>query len=132
MLCKDVTKGKNFLLTQILIKLDTAIYLWYLIWIQILWKESLNNDGQQFHQYQQNKQLRPTNLLNIKKRGKMTYDFGNPGPGLEQAQNISKLWQIIIHLYVIFILWNVIYYLFQSPSVYSQNRKAAFVHTLHR
>jgi len=34
----------------------------------------------------------------------MTYDFGNPGAGLEQAQNISKFWQIIIHLYVIFIL----------------------------
>ena len=45
----------------------------------------LNNDGQQFHQYQQNKQ-HPLNLnsLNIKKI--TIYDLGNPGSGFGQAE----------------------------------------------
>ena len=69
-------------------------------------KESLNSDGQQFHQYQQNKrnfkqwwstippistkQTTTSHLksMNIKKR---TYDFGNPGPDLGQAEKSGRL-----------------------------------------
>ena len=48
----------------------------------ILWKESLNSDGQQFHQYQQNDQ---SPLTEHKKTLLTTYDVGNPCSGLEQA-----------------------------------------------
>ena len=48
----------------------------------ILWKESLNSDGQQFHQYQQNDQ---SPLTEHKKKLLTTYDVGNPGSGLGQA-----------------------------------------------
>jgi hypothetical protein len=56
----------------------------------VLWKESLKSDGHQFHQYQQNEQtaLISTELAEQKK--KMTYDVGNPVPGLGQAQ---KMWR---------------------------------------
>ena len=65
-------------------------------------KESLNSDGHQFHQYQQNKRkfkqrwssippistkqtiISRLNSWNIKKT--MTYDVVNPGPGLGQMQ----------------------------------------------
>ena len=47
-----------------------------------LWKESLNSDGQQFHQHQQNEQSSHT--LNIKKT--VTCDVGNPRPGLGVSQ----------------------------------------------
>ena len=43
-----------------------------------LWEERLNDDGQQFQHYQQNKQSHINNT--------MTYDVGNPVPGLGQAQ----------------------------------------------
>ena len=68
-----------------------------------LWKESLNSDGHQFYHYQQNKRklkqwwssippLSTTwtshlNSLHTKKT--MTYDIGNPSPGLGQAQKSS-------------------------------------------
>jgi hypothetical protein len=44
-------------------------------------KESLNSDGQQFHQYQQIDQTSHLNSLKIKKHHK-TCDVGNPGPDL--------------------------------------------------
>ena len=60
-----------------------------------LWKESLNSDGQQFHQYQQNKQLvlilnhwqtqRQKRLPHIN-----IYTDRNPGPCLGQAQQMRK------------------------------------------
>jgi hypothetical protein len=52
----------------------------------ILRKESLNSDGQQFYQYQQNVQP-PLNSLNIKKEKTMIYNVGNQCPGLGQTQN---------------------------------------------
>ena len=47
---------------------------------------NLNSDGNQFQQYQQNEQssLILTELTENKKA--MTYDVGNPNPGLQQAQ----------------------------------------------
>jgi len=42
------------------------------------WKESLNSDGQQFHQYQQNKQS-PLIVTHWTQKHTMTYDVGNPG-----------------------------------------------------
>jgi hypothetical protein len=50
----------------------------------ILWKKSLNSDGHQFRQYQENEQshLIVTKLTEHKK----TYGVGNPGPVLGQAQ----------------------------------------------
>ena len=47
-----------------------------------LCKESLKGDGQQFHQYQQNEQVTLTHRTQSKT---MTYDAGNPSPGLGQA-----------------------------------------------
>ena len=50
-------------------------------------KEFLNSVGQQFLLYKQNKQstiASHLNSFNIKKT--MTHDFGNPNPGLGQAQ----------------------------------------------
>ena len=49
-----------------------------------LCKESLKGDGQQFHQYQQNEQL-PLTLTYRTQLKTMTYDAGNPSPGLGQA-----------------------------------------------
>jgi hypothetical protein len=56
-------------------------YLKY-IKLVILWKQSLNSEGQQFYQYQQNEQspLILTELAEHKKT--TTYYVGNPGPGL--------------------------------------------------
>ena len=57
-----------------------------------LWKESLNSDGHQFHQYQQNEQapLVLTELTEHKKKT-TTYDVGNTGPGLGQAQRCGRV-----------------------------------------
>ena len=52
-------------------------------------KESLNSDGQQFYQYQQNKQ--PPHTSNQWTQKKRTYNFGNPGPDLGQAQKSGRL-----------------------------------------
>ena len=65
----------------------------------MLRKESLNSDGQQFHQYQQNEQSSLPFIKCKKKRTKI-YDVGNPSPGWGQAQNYvgAKLdlqWQYI-------------------------------------
>ena len=54
----------------------------------ILWKESLNSDGQQFHQYQQNEHGHLTSThWSLKKT--TTYDIINLGPGLGQAQTMA-------------------------------------------
>jgi hypothetical protein len=52
-------------------------------------KESLNNDGQQFHQYQQDKQS-PLIITHLTQKEITTYDVGNLCPGLGQSQ---KMWQ---------------------------------------
>ena len=44
----------------------------------ILCKNSLNSDGQQFHQYQQSEQSSLTGHKQVKT---MTYEVGNLGPG---------------------------------------------------
>jgi hypothetical protein len=50
-------------------------------------KQSLNRDGQQFHQYQLNEQSPPTSP-----HTKATIDgVGSPGSGLRQAQNVAGL-----------------------------------------
>ena len=49
----------------------------------ILWKESLNSDGQQFHQSQQNEQFPLT--TNHWTYERPWHKIGNPGPGLGQA-----------------------------------------------
>ena len=54
-----------------------------------MWKESLNNDGQQFHQYLQNEQSSLTSTHKTQKKT-VTYDVGNPGPGLGQAQKYGR------------------------------------------
>ena len=60
---------------------------------QWIWKESLNNgDGQQFHQYKQYKQYKQNGKKTIfspqitEHKKTKTFDVGNPGPGLGQAQ----------------------------------------------
>jgi hypothetical protein len=52
-----------------------------------LWNEGLSHDGQQFHQYQQNKQppLTSTSLTTIKTS---TYNVENFGTGLAQPQTL--------------------------------------------
>ena len=54
-------------------------------------KESLNSDGQQFHQYHQNKQT-PFTFSHWTQKINMTYDVGNPGPGLGQTQEMWHGW----------------------------------------
>jgi len=49
----------------------------------LLWKESLNSDGQQFHQYLQNEQ----SLLSLKIITTI-YGVRNPGPGLTTGTQI--------------------------------------------
>jgi hypothetical protein len=49
-----------------------------------LWKESLNSDGQQFHQYHQ-KEQHPLALTLWTQKSTTTYDVRNPGPVLEQV-----------------------------------------------
>ena len=56
-----------------------------------LWKESLNNYGNQFHQYQQNEQLH-RNVTDVTEDEK-TYDVGNPRPGLGQAHKNMAGWK---------------------------------------
>ena len=62
---------------------------------QQLWKESLNSDHQQYHQYQQNEQSPLAATHWTQKRGGTTYVVGNPGPGLEHALKcVIKEWCI--------------------------------------
>jgi hypothetical protein len=60
----------------------------FLQWSCTLWKERLNSHGQQFHQYQQNKQspLILSHWTWKKPQNNTEYDVGNPGPGLGQEQ----------------------------------------------
>ena len=58
----------------------------------VLWKESLNSDGQQFHKYQPNVQsplrVSPQIIEDIKDHD-ITYDIGNLSPGLATISQIS-------------------------------------------
>ena len=47
--------------------------------------ESLNSDGQQFHQYQQNEYSPQTS----KHKKRPWHEVGNPGPHLEQAHKFD-------------------------------------------
>jgi hypothetical protein len=59
--------------------------------ITSLWKESLNSDDHQFHQYQQSEQS-PLILTEVAEHKKTTtYDVGNPGPNLEQKQTFGGI-----------------------------------------
>ena len=49
---------------------------------RLLCQERFNTDGYQFHQYQQSLLV----VTDHTKHKKTTYDVGNPGPGLGQAQ----------------------------------------------
>ena len=53
----------------------------------ILLKDSLNSDGHQFHQYQENEQSPLIRTLNTTP----TCDVGNPGHDLWQAHNLAGL-----------------------------------------
>ena len=59
-------------------------------------KDSLNTDGQQFHQYQQTEQS-----LNTSKRGTTTYDVGNPNPALGEAQKYDgvRYFNVLMYFY---------------------------------
>jgi hypothetical protein len=50
----------------------------------MIMKESLNSDGHQFHQYQQNEQL--SLIITELTENKPQHDIGNGGPGLGQTQ----------------------------------------------
>ena len=56
-----------------------------------IWKKGVNIDGHQLHQYQQNERspLILTELAEHKKS--TTYDAGNPGPCLRQAQKFGVI-----------------------------------------
>jgi hypothetical protein len=47
--------------------------------INMIMKESLNSDGHQFHQYQQNEQL--SLIITELTENKPQHDIGNGGPG---------------------------------------------------
>jgi hypothetical protein len=57
-----------------------------------LWKEILTTDRQQVHQFQQNEQslLILTHWTHTIKKT-MTYNIGNPAPGLGQAQKCGRV-----------------------------------------
>jgi len=60
--------------------MDGKTLLYYIRSLHVeLWKESLNNDGQQFYQYQQNEQLPLTS------NNTTTYGVGNQGHRLEHT-----------------------------------------------
>ena len=52
-----------------------------------IWKESLNTDGLQFYQYQQNEQL-PLILTQLTQKKPAICDVWNPDCGLGQAQQV--------------------------------------------
>jgi hypothetical protein len=58
-----------------------------LLFTFMIWKEIVNNDRQQFHQYQQNEQS--PSLTEHKKS--TTYDSGNLGPALQQTQKCGRV-----------------------------------------
>ena len=57
----------------------------YKVIIKIM-KRKFNSECQQFHQYQDSEHP-PLNSTHKKKT--IAYGFGNPGPGLGQAQNVG-------------------------------------------
>ena len=58
-------------------------------------ERKFNNDGHQFHQYQQNEQS-PLILSELTEHKKtMTYDLGNSGSGLGQAQKCGSVKPVI-------------------------------------
>ena len=58
-----------------------------------LWKESLNSNGQQFHQYQQKEQSSLTSTNSAQKI--RPYDVENPAPGLGQACKCGRVNRIM-------------------------------------
>jgi len=50
--------------------------------INRLWKESLNSDGHQFHQYQQKRAITYHPKQTHRTQKSTECDVGNPGPGL--------------------------------------------------
>ena len=52
---------------------------------------SLNSDGQQFHQYQQNDPSPSLTNTHTHTKNTTTYDIGNPVPGLEHTQKCEGL-----------------------------------------
>ena len=65
--------------------MDGKIPLYYTRSLDVeLWKESLNNDSQQFHQYQQNEQPPLTS------NNTTTYGVRNQGPRLGQTQKCNR------------------------------------------
>ena len=61
---------------------------WVHINVNYLWKVSLNSDGHKFQQYQQNEHP-PLISINL-----MTFDVGNPDPGLGQTQTCDRVKQV--------------------------------------
>jgi len=53
-------------------------------------KESLNSDGQLFHHYWQNERI-ISHLSSLNSKKNTTYDDGNQGPVLAQAQKVARL-----------------------------------------
>ena len=56
----------------------------------LLWKESLNSDGKQFHQYQQNERS-PLIFSDRTQKGTSAYDAEISGSGLRQAQKCGGM-----------------------------------------
>ena len=56
----------------------------------LLWKESLNSDGKQFHQYQQNERS-PLIFSDWTQKGTSAYNAEISGPGLRQAQTCGGM-----------------------------------------
>jgi hypothetical protein len=80
----------------------------YCLWYsQIYLTSNLKSEGQQFHQYQQNRQppIASTHKYNNNKKT-MTYGNGNPCPGLGEAQKCGIIKPIMDGL--------VVYLLFKS------------------
>jgi hypothetical protein len=59
---------------------------WYQSKYIYIYEESLNSDGQQIHQYQQNEQSPLIQTEPTEHNKTTTYDVGNSDPGLGQAQ----------------------------------------------
>ena len=59
-------------------------------------KKIINSDGQQFHQYQQNKQseLITSHLKSLNMKKTLTYGISNQHPFLGQAQQCDKVKQV--------------------------------------
>ena len=77
----DNTSGEEIVYPYWSTCIHTRFFVGFVHVPQSLWKESLNSDGQQIHRYQQTNNHRKS--LYFKKK---TYDVGNPGSGLGQAQ----------------------------------------------